>query len=118
MRNGALDFIRNINQDIFKNLNFNVNVAVQNFWNFGCKPNYKDVDLLGKYRFDGDDFERLVNINDSKIYYISHINKLVKDVMESYWPAGFLVKFLGTNVYNGFICKLYYYYKKLKKISD
>lgn len=118
LRNGALDFIRNINQDIFKNLNFNVNVAVQNFWNFGCKPNYKDVDLLGKYRFDGDDFERLVNINDSKIYYISHINKLVKDVMESYWPAGFLVKFLGTNVYNGFICKLYYYYKKLKKISD
>lgn len=115
LRNGALDFIRNINQDIFNNLNFNVNVAIQNFWNFGCKPNHKDVDLVGKYRFDGDTFERLVKINNSRIYYLLHINKLVKDTMESYWPAGFLVKIISTNAYNEFISKLYYCYKRLKK---
>lgn len=115
LRNGALDFIKNINQDVFKNLNFNVNVAIQNFWNFGCKPNYKDVDLLGKYRFDGDSFKGLVKINNSRIYYLSHINKLVKDIMESYWPAGFLVKIISTNAYNEFICKLYYCYKRFKE---
>ena len=54
-------------------------------------------------------------INNSRIYYLSHINKLVKDIMESYWPAGFLVKIISTNAYNEFICKLYYCYKRFKE---
>ena len=112
LQQGALDFIKNINESIGKYVSFDENIILTNFKNFGLTPNIEDAILWGELKFSSDEFKPLA-APKSMIYYLVHPIRFFKDLRCSLWPAGFLMRvFKSKNI----IMCIFYIYMLCKKI--
>lgn len=113
LQQGALTFFKNITKYHGYGLNFSQNVAFNAFFNFGIFPKKEDVLLWSSFHFNADEFDMLAH-PQSIGYYIKQPKAFIKDLKESYWPAGFLCKILNNNKYNKFIFRIYQFLKERK----